>query len=94
MCLKITHMLTFVVVQNVSYHGDRSISEGGGDGGGVAGKQAAKPVNAVQDCVSTPTSRTPLDIKVFSILVYGTKIFLSRPVSGDHSFLCLNLTRP
>ena len=38
------------------------ISGGGGDGGGVTGEKSAKPVTTVQDCVSTFSNLTPLDL--------------------------------
>ena len=34
----------------------------GGDGGGVTGEVAAKALTAVQDCISSFVSVTPLDI--------------------------------
>ena len=51
-----------------------SIWGGKGDGGGVAGEKAEKPVTTVQDCVSTFVSMTSLDIfkeTLGQLTVYG-----------------------
>ena len=57
---------------HITLHVYDLISVGGGDDGGVRGKEAGKPLTAVQECVSTYVKRTVVQS---SALFVATKVY-------------------
>ena len=64
-CLKMSHIMFSLLTL---------ISGGGGDGGGVKGRKAARPVTADQVCATTFGNLTSLDIDKLTLKNFQSRL--------------------